>query len=94
MFLMNYFPVRTPYTIFVLKETFPGRYTMAPYRGHVQGGVIVVDSPSRLPEGTHVLIRPERKTLTDPSGVAGSWLDDRSAEEIIKDIRSSRQSKR
>jgi hypothetical protein len=30
----------------------------------------------------------------DPSGVAGPWVDDRTADEIIKDIRQSRRSRK
>jgi hypothetical protein len=67
---------------------------MAAYRGHVHGGVVVVEGPGRLPEGTHVLIKPEKKTPADPTGIAGTWVDDRSAEKIVKDIRSSRQSRK
>jgi hypothetical protein len=67
------------------------------YHGHVSGGVIVLDDPVRLPDGVQVTIRPEESPpRRDPAGIAGSWADDRTAEEIIKDIHShrSRRSKR
>jgi hypothetical protein len=65
------------------------------YRGHVDGGVIVLDVPAKLPDGALVLVMPEKETKTkDPSGVAGSWVDDRTADEIIKDIRQSRRSRK
>ena len=67
---------------------------MAAYRGHVHGGVIIVDGPIRMPEGTNVLIKPEKKTVSDPTGIAGSWIDKRSPEEIVRDIHCSRQSKK
>jgi len=57
------------------------------YRGHVEGGVIVLDKRARLPEGTKVKIEPlarQRKTLAKQSqGVIGkaSGLPEDLAEE-------------
>jgi hypothetical protein len=65
------------------------------YRGHVSGGVIVLDAPAKLPDGASVLVVPEEETkIKDPTGIAGSWRDDRSAEEIIKEIHQARRSRK
>jgi len=63
-------------------------------KGHIDNGTIVLDEPVKLPNGTRVLIQPKLNKLKDPTGIAGSWIDDRSADEIIKDIYGSRRSKR
>ncbi|OGJ85488.1 MAG: hypothetical protein A2268_03130 [Candidatus Raymondbacteria bacterium RifOxyA12_full_50_37] len=63
-------------------------------KGHVDNGVIILDEPVNLPNGTRVTIQSKVGKVKDPSGIAGSWVDDRSAEEIIKDIYGSRRSKR
>lgn len=64
------------------------------FRGHYSGGVIILDEPVSLPEGAHVLVQPDESTpAADPTGVAGSWVDDRTAEQIIEDIHESRRSK-
>jgi hypothetical protein len=67
---------------------------VAAYRGHVHGGTIVVDGPMRLPEGATVVIRPEKKVVRDPTGIAGLWVDERSPQEIVSDIRGARRSKK
>lgn len=63
-------------------------------KGHIDNGIIVLDEPMRLPNGTRVTVQPNTGKLKDPTGIAGSWIDDRSAEEIIKDIYGSRRSKK
>ena len=63
-------------------------------KGHVDNGVIILDEPVKLPNGTRVTIQSRTGKVKDPTGVAGSWIDDRSAEEIIKDIYGSRRSKK
>jgi len=65
-----------------------------PFRGHVSGGMIVLDDPISLPEGTPVIIKTQNINNVDTSGVGGSWVDDRSADDIIKDIRKARRSKK
>ena len=67
---------------------------MTPYRGQVHNGVIVVDGNMPLREGTRVIIEPARRNVSDRTGVAGSWVDERSADEIIKDIKEARHSKK
>lgn len=64
-----------------------------PYKGHVDGKVIVFDEPVQLPDGTHVLVTLEGGELSDPSGIAGSWDDCRTAEQIIADINAAKRSK-
>ena len=65
------------------------------YRGHVSGGVIVLDAPAKLRNGSKVLILSEKESkVADPSGIGGSWIDDRSAGDIIKDIHQSRRSRK
>jgi hypothetical protein len=55
------------------------------HRGHYSGGVIILDEPVSLPEGALVLVQPEQRTPeVDPTGVAGSRVDDRTAEQIIE----------
>jgi hypothetical protein len=63
-------------------------------KGHIDNGVIVLDEPMKLPNGTRVLIQSKDVKIKDPSGIAGSWIDDRSADEIINDIYGSRRSKK
>jgi hypothetical protein len=63
-------------------------------KGHINNGAIVLDEPVKLPNGTRVTIQPKVGKVKDPTGIAGSWIDDRSAEEIIKDIYGSRRSKK
>ena len=58
-------------------------------KGVVRGNVIVPDSPAGLIEGTKVEII--LIDSTDP--ICGSWQDDRTAEEIVKDIKGSRFSR-
>jgi hypothetical protein len=65
-----------------------------PLKGHVDNGVIVLDEPAALPNGTHVLVQPRSRKRRDVTGVAGSWEDERTAEEIIRDIHQARRSKR
>lgn len=65
-----------------------------PLKGHVDNGVIVLDEPVALRNGTHVLIQPQTNRKKDVTGVAGSWEDERTAEEIIRDIHQARRSKR
>ena len=58
-------------------------------KGIVKGNVIIIDPSAGLADGTEVEIIP--LNVTDP--VCGSWQDDRTAEEIIKDIKNSRFSR-
>jgi hypothetical protein len=37
------------------------------FRGHIQGGVVVLDEPAALPEGTPVTVRVEQAAAT-PAG--------------------------
>ena len=63
-----------------------------PYKGIVKGNVVVIKKPIVLKDGTEVEIIPvEQKENID--NICGTWQDDRTAEEIIKDIRSSRFSR-
>ena len=63
-------------------------------KGRISNGTIVLDKPVRLPEGTRVVVRPVPGKIKDPTGIAGTWVDKRSAEEIIKDIHQARRSRR
>ncbi len=45
------------------------------YRGHVQNGVVLIDDPVRLPDGTEVSVRPvmdSRPGQPEPGGAADS----------------------
>jgi alpha-D-ribose 1-methylphosphonate 5-triphosphate synthase subunit PhnL len=64
------------------------------FKGHVDNGVIVLDKPARLPQGTPVLVQVQTRKKKDSTGIAGIWHDERSANEIIKDIYQSRRSKK
>ncbi len=44
------------------------------YRGHVEGGVIIVDGAKRLPEGMPVCIAPLRGSRKKPKGESLSEL--------------------
>ncbi len=59
------------------------------YKGRVKGNTIMIETPVVLADGTEVEIIPLNQT--DP--VCGSWHDDRSAEEIIDEIRAARHSR-
>ncbi len=64
------------------------------YKGIVRNNSIILNPPISLPEGTVVEITPilqSEEVVED--AICGSWQDDRSAEEIIHDIKSSRQSR-
>jgi hypothetical protein len=63
------------------------------FKGRISAGSIILDEPINFPEGTHVIIEIEKTKSIDSTGIAGSWIDDRSAQEIIQDIHSSRQSR-
>jgi hypothetical protein len=65
-----------------------------PLKGHVDNGVIILDEPARLPNGMHVLVQPQIHKKRDITGIAGSWEDERTADEIIRDIHQARRSKR
>ena len=58
-------------------------------KGVVRGNVIVPDSPVGLIEGTEV----EIFLLNSADPICGSWQDDRTAEEIVKDIKGARFSR-
>lgn len=58
-------------------------------KGVVRGNVIVPDSSVELIDGTEV----EIILLNAVDPICGSWQDDRTAEEIIKDIKGSRFSR-
>jgi len=65
-----------------------------PFRGKFSGGIIVLEDHVKLPEGTKVLVEPDKHSHVDPTGIAGIWKDERSAEEIIRDIHKARRSKK
>ena len=59
--------------------------------GHVKDNIITIDNKDvNLPDGSLVKIIPvsNEEEIDD---ICGSWEDDRSAEEIINDIRQSRR---
>jgi len=66
--------------------------------GHVHGNTVTIDDSSvHLPEGAMVQITllPGKKEKSDEKDeFCGAWVDDRSAEEIIKDIVGSRVSRK
>ena len=37
------------------------------YRGHIKGGVVVLDEPVELPEGTEVRVEPATQGRTEPT---------------------------
>jgi hypothetical protein len=45
------------------------------YRGHVKGGVIILDAPVQLPEGAEVEVRTAEKTPANPT-----WA------EVLRDV--------
>jgi hypothetical protein len=59
------------------------------YKGIVKGNTIIFETPVDLADGTEVEIIP----LNQDDPVCGTWHDDRSAEEIIRDIRAARHSR-
>ena len=59
------------------------------YKGIVKGNTIVIEPPVDLADGTVV----EIITLNQIDPVCGTWHDDRSADEIIRDIRGARHSR-
>ena len=63
-----------------------------PYKGIVKGNVIVLEEQADLKEGTKVEVIPLDSSKTTDT-VCGSWKDNRPAEEIVKEIRSSRLSR-
>ena len=58
-------------------------------KGVVKGNIIIPDSPAELVDGTVV----EIFLLNSVDPICGSWQDDRTAEEIVKDIKNSRFSR-
>ena len=57
--------------------------------GHVKNNIITIDNKEvNLPDGSMVKIIPVNKK-EEIDDICGSWEDDRSAEEIINDIRQS-----
>jgi predicted DNA-binding antitoxin AbrB/MazE fold protein len=63
------------------------------HKGRVKGNTIVFDQPIDLEEGTEVEIIPVSESIGTEDTVCGSWKDERTAEEIIAEIRSSRFSR-
>ena len=62
------------------------------YKGIVKGNTIIINQPGSLTDGTEVEIIPlDKKETKDP--ICGSWKDNRTADEIIKEIRSSHYSR-
>jgi len=61
------------------------------YKGIVKDNKIIIQSPVLLPEGTYVEIIPLGIQEKEDK-ICGSWHDDRTAEEIIDEIKSSRRS--
>ncbi len=66
-----------------------GEHATMTYKGIVKGNTVVIEEPVSLADGTEVEIIP--LNLRDP--ICGTWQDERNADEIIKDIRSSRFSR-
>ena len=64
-----------------------------PYRGVVKGNVIIINNADQLKDGTEVEIFPVSSS-DKVDTICGTWEDERSAEDIIKDIRSSRYSRK
>ena len=61
--------------------------------GHIKGKFVEIDSKNNnLPDGTPVEIIPVLPT-SGPDSFCGKWKDDRSAEDIVKDIRKARLNK-
>ena len=58
--------------------------------GHVKKSVIILDEKIQLPEGTKVMVSFPEKITKTRSGLCGIWKDDRSSEEIVSEIISSR----
>jgi len=64
-----------------------------PYRGVVKGNVIIINNADQLKDGTEVEIFPVSSS-DKVDTICGTWEDERSAEDIIEDIRSSRYSRK
>jgi phosphoribosylformylglycinamidine (FGAM) synthase PurS component len=66
------------------------------YKGKVKDSVIVLDAEIKLPEGTTVEVIVPEKLYKDKvkavkrTGLCGIWQDERSAEEIISEIKNAR----
>jgi hypothetical protein len=47
------------------------------YKGHVQNGVVVLDDPSDLPNGTQVEVLPVKAAAPAPDsqGTEGTWAE-------------------
>jgi len=58
-------------------------------KGIVKGNIIIPDSPAGLIDGAEV----EIFLLNSEDPICGIWQDERTAEEIVKDIKSSRFSR-
>ena len=65
-----------------------------PYRGHVKSGVVVLDEPLPLPEGTAVSIEPEQGSPAEAKqprrSSRGLWAD-LGVEITEKDIEEARR---
>ena len=59
-------------------------------KGHIENNQVVIDEDIQLPEGTEVKISVIEKNNSKSSGLCGIWKDDRSTNEIIEDIISTR----
>jgi hypothetical protein len=65
------------------EETFMKRS-----RGIVQGGVVVLDEPVDLPEGTHVLVQVSEPDWLE--AIDGGWKDDQGIEQWLRERMTSR----
>lgn len=59
--------------------------------GKLKGrGVILDDEPTDVPEGTAVEVVVQVGAPREPSGLCGIWNDERSAREIVRELREAR----
>jgi len=59
------------------------------FKGIVKGNTVIIEPPVNLADGTQVEIIP----LNQDDPVCGTWVDDRPADEIIREIRAARHSR-
>ena len=62
--------------------------------GHIEKNNIVLDQKIDMPDGAKVRISVTPLSIDLPSELCGAWQDDRSPDEIVEDIMSSRTSSR
>jgi len=59
------------------------------YRGIVKGNIVTLEATAHIADGTRVEIIP----IDQADPICGIWQDDRTAEEIVRDLRNSRRSR-